>query len=340
MSMPNFPLVSLCMATCSRPDLLHESLSGLLRQRYSPLEIVVLVDGGCRGSITLLESIHDPRLRWFATPKPSGMARAWNRVCTEANGKYFLFCADDDVLLDNAIDEQVQLLETYHEVGFCHADFGFIGDDGAELGRWVSHRGRFVDDGLKAWAEYLVATGCCMQSAVVRKDLWDAVGGWDNDAGNPADNSLYLKLLRHAAVGHVPKVACHYRLRTRTPDSWEKRFRDVREYYALAERHLMDPPPGLPVPVRQLQRRLSNALVLRLVALIRSATRDEQAEEAREFMLKTVAGNSVLGSLCSSRSRLVLLALTTANESFRLSKTYAKAIVWAVRRFQLAWDLR
>src|ERR1041384_2900440 len=90
------PLVSICCSTSSRPDLFPETLRGLLRQTYAPLEIVVLVDGDNADSIALLESCGDPRLRWFATSKPSGMIAAWNKVVAAARGKYFLYCADDD----------------------------------------------------------------------------------------------------------------------------------------------------------------------------------------------------------------------------------------------------
>jgi glycosyltransferase involved in cell wall biosynthesis len=76
----NNPLASLCCSTYSRPDLFEQTLSSLLRQRYEPLEIVVLADGANQESIRLLESAGDNRLRWFTTEKPSGMIPAWNRV--------------------------------------------------------------------------------------------------------------------------------------------------------------------------------------------------------------------------------------------------------------------
>jgi GT2 family glycosyltransferase len=270
-----------------------------------------LVDGDSRDAIELLKTITDTRFRWMTTPGPSGWAGSWNRVCREAKGKYILFCADDDVLLPNAVDEQVRLLESHPEVGFCHADLIYIDDDGAELGRWISHRGRFIDRGLDAWPDYLVATGCSMPSVVIRRDLWLMVGGWD-DAGNPSDNALYLKLLRHSAVGHVDRMTCKYRFRVRTPDSWARQFRNLREYYALAMKHLADPPEPFSGSISRLTRQVLNRLVRDGVALRMSAPDERSRAELRDWLDRHVWRYTAFGCACRFLDRLHALGLVSA----------------------------
>lgn len=285
------------MSTCSRPDLFPVSFQGLLNQAYEPLEIVVLVDGSNERSLNLVKTCGDSRVRWISTPQPSGMIPAWNRVCRESKGKYFLFCADDDVLLDKAVDYQVELMERYPNVAFCHADFICVDDNGKEVGRWVSHRATFVDPGLKVWPRYLVGTRCCMQTTVTRRNLWDRVNGWDEDAGNPGDNSLYLKLLRIGDVGHVSHLACNYRIRTNNPDSWEKRFTNLREYYQLATKHLADPPPEIDIPLGILKRKLLAELASRGVSLVTSASDREMKERVRQWLQQYVWYGSGFGQL-------------------------------------------
>ncbi len=262
------PLVSLCCSTYSRPDLFRQSLDGLLRQTYSPLEILVLVDGANPDSLAMLRAVDDPRLRWLVTDEPSGMIPAWNKVVGESKGRYFLYCADDDVLLNSAIDKQVDLLETNPTVGFCHADFQLVDDDGQQIGDWVSHEGTWVKAGLVEWPKYLRQPRCCMQTTVVRKDLWERVGGWDEDAGYPGDNSLYLKLLRISDVGHVSHFACQYRVRTRTPDSWVKNSNKVREDVVLARRHLDDPPSALAHLVSDLHKQVNRHFMINAITVL------------------------------------------------------------------------
>jgi GT2 family glycosyltransferase len=262
------PLVSLCCSTHSRPDLFPEALAGMLQQSYAPLEIVVLVDGANPASTALLAGCKDPRLRWFVTPQPSGMIAAWNRVAAAARGKYFLYCADDDVLCVSAIERQVDLLEANPQVAFCHADFHLIDDDGACIGQWRSHEGTWIEPGLAEWQRYLMQPKCCMQSCVIRRDLWQQVQGWDEDAGYPGDNSLYLKLLRIGDVGHVDHFACRYRIRTHAPDSWLKNAAKVRDDWSLACRHLADAPSAIAGRVGRLQRKLRHHCARNALAVL------------------------------------------------------------------------
>jgi len=305
-------LVSLCMSTSLRADLFPESFAGILKQTYSPLEIIVLADGSDPGSVKILEACRDPRVRFITTPKSSGMVPAWNRVCREAKGKYMLFCADDDVLLENAIDQQIELMEKYPSVVFCHADWTDIDDDSKELNRHIFHRGRFIDPGLSAWPKYLIATQCCMQTTVMRRSAWEQVGGWDEDAGHPGDNSLYLKLLRIGDVGHVPKIACKYRVRTRIPDSWGKGFRDLRQYYALAMKHLSNPPAGIPVSLEVLRKRLMSYWARRAVSLGLYPPNQEDACELRNWMAGHVWPESLTGQTCQALDKAGALVLMEA----------------------------
>ncbi len=276
------PLLSLCCSTYSRPDLFRESLRGLLSQTYEPLEIVVLVDGGNPSSIDVLTEQSDPRLRWFATEKPSGMIPAWNRVVRKSKGAYFLYCADDDVLLPSAVEAQMDLLERNQQVGFCHADFYLIDDDGKRIGEWQSHEGEWTKDGLTEWQRYLRQPRCCMQTTVVRRDLWDRVGGWDEQAGYPGDNSLYLKLLRISDVGHVSRFACNYRIRTQTPDSWVKNSNKVKEDIILARQHLADPPAEFAHKVSVLHKQVNQHFSRNALSVL--ADRRAKPEERAEFL--------------------------------------------------------
>jgi GT2 family glycosyltransferase len=286
------------MSTYSRPDLFQEAFRGFLAQTSEPLEIVILADGANPGVISTLKECSDPRLRWFATARPSGMVPAWNRVVSEAAGKYFLFCADDDVLLDHAVEHQIELLEANPEVGFCHTDFAYIDDEGNEIRRWASLRGYFIDGRAKAWPEYVIRPRCCMQTALVRRDLWERCGGWDEDAGYPGDNSLYLKLLRVSDVGHVPRLTCKYRVRTATPDSWEKRFRSLREHYALSLKQVRDPLRNAAVSSRQLMRQLSTHLAVASLPLMISSPNAEDRKTLRDWLRDHIWPHSLFGRFC------------------------------------------
>jgi glycosyltransferase involved in cell wall biosynthesis len=332
------PLVSLCCSTYSRPDLFAESLDGLLKQSYPALEIVVLADGGNPESLALLNARKDSRLRWFSTPSPSGMIPAWNKVVGAATGKYFLYCADDDVLCDEAIERQVELLEGNPGVGFCHADFFFVDDDGNKLSEWTSHEGTWIKPGLEEWPRYLCQPKACMQTCVVRRSLWQAVGGWDEDAGYPGDNSLYLKLLRIADVGHVRHFACRYRVRTRTPDSWAKNASKVKEDVALAAKHLAAAPAQFAARRATLERRVRAYFcrsALDLLADERGAPAER--EQFRAWARDTLRPGGLLGAV---RMAMIRLRLERPFALYRRLQQVVHGLArpWVVRCYRfLGW---
>lgn len=332
--MASRPLVSICCSTYSRPDLFEQSLRGLLRQTYEPLEIVVLVDGANPASIEVLNRYTDPRLRWFTTPKPSGMIPAWNKVVQESKGTYFLFCADDDILLERAIDGQVRLLEENPRVGFCHADFRFIDDHGNSMSEWRSHEGTWIKPGLEEWQRYLRQPKCCMQTTIVRRALWDQVGGWDEDAGYPGDNSLYLKLLRVSDVGHVAHLACEYRVRTHSPDSWRKNSNKIKEDVALARKHLADPPSQLSGRIPDLSASVERHFARNAFAVLsdRRATPDERAEFVG-WLEQNLFTAGMRGSLYRWIVRLGLERVpATARELNHRARGAARAVANQARR--------
>jgi hypothetical protein len=261
------------------------------------------------------------------------MVPAWNTVGREARGKYFLFCSDDDVLVGDAIGKQVELLEAHPNVGFCHADWAMIDDDDTIIGYHAARRRYFVDRGLLAWPKYLVRTGCRMQTAVTRRDLWERVGGWDEDAGNPGDNSLFLKLLRISDVGHVPFTTCHFRVRTKHPDSWSKYFLALDEYHSLGIKYLADPPPGIGVSATRLRHRLVARLAREGILLFASAQTPNDVDRISSWLERNIWSELTLGavlSLLARRNGLSILAAGIAAES--QLKLTAKSVVVAAQK--------
>jgi glycosyltransferase involved in cell wall biosynthesis len=321
------------MSTYSHSQHFPESLAGLLRQTYSPLEIIVLVDGAHPDSLALLKKTHDPRLRFFTTPAPSGMIPAWNKVCGEARGKYLLYCADDDVLLPGAIDEQVDQMERHSNISFSHADFIYMDEAGTEIGRWVSPRGEFVRPGIEAWNLFVVQTRCCMQTTVVRRSSWEQVGGWDDDAGYPGDNSLYLKLLRVGAEGHVAHTACRYRVRRNSPDPPEKRFVYLQEHYALSMKHLNDPPVGLTVSLETVRKQATQHVALMGLAILINAADGNLRHDLKIWLSTLIWPHSKWPLIWPLLSKLHLLRLTSAlTRKYRQFRGFAGARVAVVLR--------
>src|SRR5215510_14855605 len=82
------PAVSVIIANLNRRDLLGKSLTSLWKQTFSDFEVIVVDNGSHDGSVELLRTIVDPRLRVIALPHNRGFAGGCNAGIHEARGRY------------------------------------------------------------------------------------------------------------------------------------------------------------------------------------------------------------------------------------------------------------
>lgn len=105
------PKVSILIPTLNRHQILVDTLNGVLRQTYRPLEIVVY-DQSETHPVTVAQFLetHADRIRW-ERGTPNGLVNAYSRCAELATGDLFLFL-DDDVLIDDPhlVDKHVAAL--------------------------------------------------------------------------------------------------------------------------------------------------------------------------------------------------------------------------------------
>lgn len=93
------PIVSVLMPVYNAEKYLGLSLSSVLQQSLTNIEVVCLNDGSTDQSLAVLQQIAqtDPRVRVLTQPN-QGVAAARNRLLQEARGEYIAFVDADDVV--------------------------------------------------------------------------------------------------------------------------------------------------------------------------------------------------------------------------------------------------
>jgi glycosyltransferase involved in cell wall biosynthesis len=112
------PLVSVCITTYNRRDLLPVALTSVSVQTYSHIEILIVDDCSSDGTDELVRSHlsrQESRIRYFRHEQNRGLACARNTGITHAKGKYFTFCDDDDEWCSNFVEEFVKISKDFDE---------------------------------------------------------------------------------------------------------------------------------------------------------------------------------------------------------------------------------
>jgi glycosyltransferase involved in cell wall biosynthesis len=247
------PLVSVVIPTYRHADFVLDAVCSALTQTYEPLEVIVVDDGSPDDTAARLAPLAESgRIRYVRQPN-AGVAAARNRGAALARGEYLAFFDDDDLLYPDALAWRVAALERDPALAFVYGACAPFADGTAPAPPPVESVDRAVGavrplDPLR----YLVR--CHMVTpgqAVIRRDAFEAVGGFDASFWGADDWDLWLRLLERYGAGHSPRAALAYRLHghnasRRTSEMWRSSMR-------VLHRHL----PNAPTDTRAILRWLS-----------------------------------------------------------------------------------
>ena len=108
------PLVSVIITTCKRCDFLKQTISSVLNQTYSNIEIIVVDDNNLETEyrsivIKICNSFESDKIKYLPMPKNSGACIARNFGFQHSKGEYVNFLDDDDYFEPDKIELQINL---------------------------------------------------------------------------------------------------------------------------------------------------------------------------------------------------------------------------------------
>ncbi|GAA4449602.1 glycosyltransferase family 2 protein [Rurimicrobium arvi] len=100
------PLVSICIPSYNRADLIEETIASALAQTYTNIEVIVNDNCSTDSSWQLLQELaaKDARLRIFQNESNLGAVRNWQSVMKHAQGQYALILWSDDLVKETFVE--------------------------------------------------------------------------------------------------------------------------------------------------------------------------------------------------------------------------------------------
>jgi glycosyltransferase involved in cell wall biosynthesis len=204
---------------------LREAVDSALAQEGGTPAVVVVDDGSSDPeTLRVLEDL-PPRVRVLHQPN-AGPAAARNAGAAGADTAYLLMLDADDRLRPRALEVLREPLRRDPQLGFAYGD--------AELfGAW---------SGRLAFPDYdpfrLLYRSIVTATSLVRREVFEAVGGFDGELAGYEDWDFYLGALERGWQGRrVPEVVLDYRRHARSRLSvdrgdYRRRYRAIRAKHA------------------------------------------------------------------------------------------------------------
>ena len=205
------PRVSILMPVYNAERYLREAIDSVLAQTFTDFELIATNDGSKDNSEAILREYEsqDPRVRVVSRPN-TGMVGALQDAYQLARGPIIARMDADDVSLPDRLQIQIDYLDANPDCVCVGGDWQLMDASSRVLTRLQGPRDH---ETIEQWA--LVAHTPMIHSLLMmRRDAFDAAGGYDPDTWPAEDLDLMLRL---AEVGRLVNLE-HVLLRVRLHD--------------------------------------------------------------------------------------------------------------------------
>lgn len=123
------PKISLIMKVYNGEQYLRAAVDSILSQTYKDFELLIIDDGSTDGSIDIVNSYSDDRIRFLKNDHNMGLCKTQNRAMREALGEYIAIMDCDDISYPGRFARQAAYLDEHPDTVLCGSYRNNIIDD-------------------------------------------------------------------------------------------------------------------------------------------------------------------------------------------------------------------
>ncbi len=210
--------VSVILPTYNHEKYIAPSIESVLGQDLADFELIVVDDGSEDGTVKVAESFADPRVRIIKFAANKGLSVALNQGIAAAVGKYIAILHSDDTFLPDKLGRQVRYLEEHLGVGAVFSHVRLIDETGNEFAKKDHYYYGLFDQPNRTrhqWLNHFFRHGNCLchPSLMIRKTVFDTVGGYDERLALLEDMEYWIRLCLVSDIHVLPEKLVRYRIR-------------------------------------------------------------------------------------------------------------------------------
>lgn len=195
--------VTVLMPTYNVAPYVKEAIASVLRQTYRDFELLVIDDCSTDGTVSVVRSIDDPRIRIVQNEKNLGLAENLNRGLSLITTEYVARMDGDDIAEPFWLEREVTILDSHPEIGICSGGFERFGT--------VKSLVRFPERHEDCMANMLFE--CSVIVPTFRMSLYRDHGlRYSIEAFPAEDYRFWAECLRVTRIYNIQETLFHYRM--------------------------------------------------------------------------------------------------------------------------------
>jgi glycosyltransferase involved in cell wall biosynthesis len=257
------PIVSVVLPVYQGMPFLREAVESVLAQEGVSFELILGDDGSTDGSRAYLESLRDPRVRFFPGRERRGLFPHLNQLLDRVRGTFTRFFCQDDVLESGCLQRDVDFFVAHPEVPICVSKFRLVDVQGKVT------NGGALDDlppilSSSLAIQHFFYHGCIagnLSTVCVRTPALLEEGRFDESFRVSGDYDMWSRFARRFPVGvlrePLVRIRNHPKQLSRVSQS---AVAFVLENARIREGLLPYLPPGVQKAARRFERRRHHVL--------------------------------------------------------------------------------
>ena len=223
------PLVTVIMSVYNVEKYIGEAIESILTQTFSDFEFIIVDDGStdCTPALVRTFAERDSRIRAIPLSRNLGTGAARNVGIAAARGAYITWMDGDDVSLPERLEKQLAFLR-------ANPDIGVVGTCAIKVDQDLTPYGVWDAPEKHAHIAYYLLLGrpVLCSSLMIRRDILNAVGGFEETGKRGNDIELVSRLICRARFYNLPENLYMYRRNDSQTFSAQKAKRDYAELMA------------------------------------------------------------------------------------------------------------
>ena len=201
--------ISVLLPAYNAERFVGDTVRSVLAQTCTDFELIAIDDGSVDGTLNILKSFNDPRLRVFHQQN-AGLASALNAAFRQASGDFLARIDADDICMPDRFSQQIHYLHAKPVIAVVGSAVEYIDGDG----RYISRS--FPPINIRFLNKQLAKGRCCVAhpTVMMRTEAFRSAGGYNEIIGCGIEDAvLWAKMISKGyLVGNIPTPLVQYRI--------------------------------------------------------------------------------------------------------------------------------
>ena len=196
------PLVSVIMPVYNRASIVMVAINSVLNQTYKNIELVIVDDGSTDGTVDLIRSIKDQRIKLFINKLNIGVSKTRNKAVVNSCGSYIMYLDSDNTWDQRFVSAMVGAFKFIKDVDVLYSgQYLYFGSDSSPRELRFGNFSR----SLLSNRNYIDMNVLCH-----KRDCFNRVNGFDVSLSRQVDWDFILRLSNEYNIKFIPIVLSNY----------------------------------------------------------------------------------------------------------------------------------